>query len=388
MTSALALVNEPLLPRIMRTPRSVDIEITARCNLRCRYCYFFNNPAVEYRDLPTEEWLTFFEELGGCGVVKVTLAGGEPFIREDLPELIEGITRNRMRFSILSNGALIDDPIAAYLAGTGRCDYVQVSVDGSCPETHDAGRGKGSFRKAIQGIRTLQRHGVPVSVRVTIHRQNVHDLNDTARFLLEELGLEKFSTNAAGYLGTCRLNAPEMLLSVEDRQLAMQTLVELAQKFNGRISALAGPLAEARHWCTMLEAEAKGAPPFPYGGHLTACGCPSNRISIRADGVIVPCNLLAHLELGRINEDSFVDIWQQSHALNCLRSRRSIPLTDFQFCSGCAFIPYCTGNCPALAYSVVGEVDHPSPDACLRRFLAAGGKLPETAIEPRTMEVT
>ena len=113
-------------PRVMRTPRTVDIDLTARCNLRCRYCYFFDNPAVEYHDLPTEEWLRFFDELGRCAVMDVCLAGGEPFIREDLPELLEGIVRNRMRFNILSNGGLITDEIAAFIAATGHCNYVQV----------------------------------------------------------------------------------------------------------------------------------------------------------------------------------------------------------------------------------------------------------------------
>ena len=81
--------TEPTAPKVMRTPRSLVIEITARCNLRCRYCYFFNNPAMVYRDLPTGEWLSFFDELGSLGVMNVTLAGGEPFIREDLPVLLE-----------------------------------------------------------------------------------------------------------------------------------------------------------------------------------------------------------------------------------------------------------------------------------------------------------
>ena len=137
----------------MRTPRTIDIEITSRCNLRCRYCYFFQNADVEYRDLPTGEWLAFFDELGSLGVMNLTLAGGEPFLRDDLPELLEGIVRNRMRFSLLSNGSLIDDGIAAFLAGTRRCDHVQVSVDGSQAETHDACRGNGSFDGAIRGIR-------------------------------------------------------------------------------------------------------------------------------------------------------------------------------------------------------------------------------------------
>lgn len=112
------------------------------------------------------------------------------------------------------------------------------------------------------------------------------------------------------------------------------------------------------------------------GGHLTACGCPTDKISVRANGAYVPCSLLAHMELGRINRDSLEDIWRESEAMNQLRSRHTIPLTDFEFCAGCDYIPYCTGNCPALAYSLTGKVDHPSPDACLRRFLNAGGKLP------------
>jgi len=359
----------------MRTPRSVDVEITSRCNLRCRYCYYFDNPAVDYRELPTDEWLQFFDELGQCAVLSVSLAGGEPFIRKDLPTLLQGVVRNRMRFNILSNGTLIDDEIAAFIATTDRCDHVQVSVDGSAPETHDSCRGRGSFAGAIRGIRTLQRHGVPVTVRVTIHRHNVHDLENIARLLLEDLGLASFSTNAAGYLGSCRQNAAEVLLTTRDRQMAMETLLRLSEKYDGRVSAMAGPLAEARHWRRMEEARGQEALPFPNGGRLTSCGGPGSKIAVRADGVIIPCTMVAHMELGRINQDSLVEVWQHSLALNWLRQRHSIPLTEFDFCAGCPYIPYCTGNCPGLAYTLTGQVNHPSPDVCLRRFLEEGGTI-------------
>jgi SynChlorMet cassette radical SAM/SPASM protein ScmE len=361
--------------RVMRTPRTVDIDLTARCNLRCRYCYFFDNPAVPYQDLPTEEWLRFFDELGRCAVMDVVLAGGEPFIREDLPSLLEGIVCNLMRFALLSNGTLITDEIASFIAATGQCNYVQVSIDGSSPETHDACRGKGAFEKALRGLRTLQRHGVNAAVRVTIHRHNVHDLEATARLLLEELGLRSFGTNSAGYLGSCRVHADEVMLTTQERQVAMETLLRLAQKYPGRIQASAGPLAEARMWRRMEEARADGAPPFPNGGRLTGCGCHSSKIAIRADGAIIPCNMLPHIELGRINHDLLAEVWQQAPALNDLRARHTIPLTEFEFCDGCPYIPYCTGNCPALAYTLTGQVNHPSPDACLRRFLYEGGRI-------------
>lgn len=376
MSGELKSETESPASKIMRTPRSLSIEITSRCNLRCRYCYFFNNSAMVYRDLPTAEWLTFFDELGALGVMNVTLAGGEPFIREDLPILLERLVRNRMRFSFLSNGALIDDKIAAFIAGTGRCEYVQISVDGSRAEIHDTCRGPGSFEGAIRGIRTLQRHRINVAVRVTIHRHNVHDLDNIARFLLEDLGLPNFGTNAAGYMGTCRVNADDVMLNIEERKEAMAALLRLAAKYEGRISANAGPLADGRMWHRMEEARAQNAPAFPNGGRLTACGCPNNKISVRADGAIVPCNLLTQIELGHINRDSLAEIWQNSPALNQLRNRHSIPLAGFEFCAGCSYIPYCTGNCPGLAYTLAGSVDHPSPDACLRRFLADGGTLP------------
>lgn len=360
---------------LMRTPRTVDVELTAACNLRCTYCYFFDNPEVTYRDLPTETWLRFFEECGRLGVMRVTLAGGEPFLRSDLPALLEGIVANRMRFSILSNGTLIDDDLAATLAGTGRCDYVQVSIDGSCPEVHDACRGRGSFARAVRGIRILQRHDVPVAVRVTIHRHNVEDLANVASFLLEDLGLQSFGTNAAGYLGSCRVHTEDVLLSVEERQRAMETLLELSETYEGRISATAGPLAEARMWRRMEEARLSEAPPFSNGGRLTGCGCPWEKIAVRADGAIVPCNLLAHMVLGRVGEDALEDVWQRSPALNRLRHRHETPLADFEFCDGCDYVDCCTGNCPALAYSLTGQVHHPSPDACLRQFLEQGGRL-------------
>ena len=159
----------------------------------------------------------------------------------------------------------------------------------------------------------------------------------------------------------------------------MATLLRLTEKYPERISASAGPLAEGRVWRRMEEARAQGAPAFPNRGRLTACGCPSSKIAVRADGAIVPCNMLAHIELGRINHDSLAEIWQNSPALNQLRNRHAIPLTEFEFCADCAYIPYCTGNCPGLAYTITGQVDHPSPDACLRRFLEEGAGFHELA---------
>jgi radical SAM protein with 4Fe4S-binding SPASM domain len=94
---------------------------------------------------------------------------------------------------------------------------------------------------------------------------------------------------------------------------------------------------------------------------------------------MVPCVQLSHIELGRINRDSLREVWQQHPEMQRLRVRDRIPLSNFAFCQGCEYIPYCRGGCPAIAYNLVGRDDYPSPDSCLRLFLREGGKLPVVA---------
>lgn len=362
--------------QLMRSPSNMEVAITGQCNLRCLYCFHFTSAMDVPEDLPTEEWLAFFEELGRLAVLKLIIEGGEPFIRPDFPEIIEGIVKNRMRFEILSNGTLITDEMAAFLAGTRRCESVQVSIDGSKPETHDACRGKGNFFKAVEGLEHLRRHGVPARVRVTINRYNLEDLPEVARFLLVDLGLPAFSTNSADYMGICRSQAERIQLTAEDRSRAMELLCELEEHYPGRISANAGPLAEARDWEKIIQARRQGREPESGRGHLVSCGGAYIRLGVRCDGILVPCLLMSHIELGRINRDDLGEIWHHHPELTRLRERHHIPLSDFPYCRDCEYLAYCSGGCPAVAYTRTGQDAHPNPDGCLRRFLEEGGRLP------------
>jgi SynChlorMet cassette radical SAM/SPASM protein ScmE len=361
----------------MRTPRSLDLCITSKCNLRCAYCSHFSSAGEVEKDLSTEEWLQFFEELHRCNVMDVCLQGGEPLFRPDLKELINGIVGNRMRFSILTNGTLITEEMATFLASSGRCDSVQVSIDGSIPTTHDAFRGEGNFVRALRGLKFLLQHRINATVRVTIHRRNVDELEVIAKFLLEELGLPAFSTNSASYFGLCRKNTEQVQLTAEDRSLAMEKLLNLADNYDGRISAQAGPLAEARLWREMEAALKQGEDPTQREGFLTGCGGPMTTLAVRADGMMLPCVQLPEIELGVINKNDLKDVWQNNPELQRFRLRRKIPLSDFEFCRDCNYTNYCTGNCPAAASAILQDPWHPSPDACYKRFKESGGRLPQ-----------
>jgi len=161
----------------------------------------------------------------------------------------------------------------------------------------------------------------------------------------------------------------------------METLLNLTDKYKGRISAAAGPLAEGKGWLEMEQARQEKRECLPGRGYLTGCGGPMSSIAVRADGTMVPCIQMSHIEMGRINRDDLTTVWQKHPKLKQLRERRNIPLSDFEFCKGCEYIDYCTGNCPALAYLMLGDENHPSPDACLKRFIEEGGRLPLEKIE-------
>lgn len=360
---------------VMRSPRTVDIAITHQCNLRCTYCSHFSGDGDVGYDLPAPAWLTFFSELEQAAVLRIILQGGEPFARSDIVSIIDGIVRHRMRFQVLTNGTLIEDDMAAYVAKTKRCDSIQVSIDGSTAHTHEKHRGKGTFSRAVAGVDRLKANGVNVTVRVTIHQENFRDLPDIARFLLDDIGLEGFSTNAASHFGLCRQHATVVQLDAAARTEAMALLIELDRRYPGRISASAGPLAEAGMWADMIAASKSGKE--QTGGSLSACSGPMDTLAVRADGIMVPCIQLSHIALGRINRDDMQTVWQTHPELNRLRGRHETPLSHFPFCRDCKFIAGCTGNCPAIAYQLTGSDHHPSPDACLRQFLRDGGQLPQ-----------
>jgi len=353
--------------QVMTSPRSLDLEITSRCNARCRYCYYMNNMGVTYQDLPTQRWLDLFQEAGEAAVMSVCFAGGEPFIREDIFELIEGVVRNRMRFQILTNGRLVDREVAKRLKATGRLNSIQVSLDGSRAEVHDSMRGKGSFEPALKAIQVLKEAGLPLTVRITIHAQNVDDLPAVAHLLLDEIGLPSFSTNSVSSLGTHAKYGDDMFLTPALRLRAMHVLAELDAKYNGRIEASAGPLADWKMFHE-LEAARQSGQPVAGRGCLVGCGCIFSRVAIRADGAYVPCVMLPQMILGHIGVDPLVEVWQNPPLFHSLRARIHIPLDSFEHCQGCEYVQSCTGNCAGTSLSLVGGANRPSPEACLRNF--------------------
>jgi SynChlorMet cassette radical SAM/SPASM protein ScmE len=356
-------------------PRSVDIAITGRCNLRCQYC-FYADEMVALSDLPTEQWLAFFEKLGELAVQRVTLTGGEVFTRRDFFELVDGVVANKMRYSILTNGTLITEKVLAQFERGKRrlrLDSIQVSIDGSCAEIHNKSR-PNSFDRAVRGLRLLKEAGFPVTVRTTINRHNLHDLENIARLLLEDIGLRSFSTNEAMPMGAGCTNQGQVTLTSVEKLEAMRIFGRLLERYPGRLVAQAGPQSKRRGYAEMEHARRTGEKPTRWQmGYLTACGCAFSKIDVLHDGTIVPCHILYGISLGNIAIDSLEEIWHTHPALKALRERRKIPMQQVPGCEDCEWAPYCNGSCPGLAYELTGDFNRANPADCYRRFLEETG---------------
>ena len=361
---------------ISERPGEFDISLTGKCNLHCEYC-FYANEMHGRPDLPIEEWFKFFDELGRLGVRNLTLSGGEVFVRKDLWEIIDYLIEKRMRYSILSNGTLITrETLKQFEKGKrrNRLNSIQVSIDGSCPEVHDKSRGKGSFERAINGLRLLKEAVFPVTSRVTINRYNVDDLEKVSALLLEDVGLQSFGTNDAVPMGAGCDNQAGITLSPEQQLQAIIKMHELDQKYPGRINASAGPLAKWRGYSEMENALAKGESVAHWQtGYLTACGCMFNKLAVHHDGIISPCNMLAGLELGRINHDPITRIWKTHQTLQAMKDRRKIPMNQVPGCEDCEWAPFCNGSCPGLAHTMTGDFNMANPHDCYKMFLKKTG---------------
>ncbi len=359
--------------RIEAAPRDMDLSLTGKCNLQCHYC-FYADEMVGRNDLPASRWLTFFDELKTLAVRNATLSGGEVFTRPDRWDLIDALIDARMRYGILTNGTLITEKTLEQFAvgkRRQRLNSIQVSIDGSCAAVHDASRGAGSFEKALRGLRLLKTAGFPVTVRVTVNRHNVTDLENTARLLLEDVGLASFSTNDAMSMGAGCAQQESIGLTNAQRPLAMRELVRLERMWPKRITASAGSLALRRMFDEMEHAKATGEKAKRWNmGTLSSCGCMFLKLAVHHDGMIVPCNMLAAASLGTIGETPIPSIWQDHPLLKEMRGRRKLRMDELPGCKGCEWAPFCNGGCPATVFSKTGDLYRANPDVCYRRFSA------------------
>ena len=146
--------------------RSLDIELTRRCNLRCDHC-FVGWSRDWHTDLPEEIAAAIIDE--GAGLFPTLhFTGGEPFAYRALFELIErGIARGYDHVLVNTNGTFLSDDTVTRLVPFRDHLRLTVSLDGPEP-VHDRVRGAGRFREADDGLARALAAGISSTVMVVV----------------------------------------------------------------------------------------------------------------------------------------------------------------------------------------------------------------------------
>lgn len=161
------------------------------CNLQCVHCLVSSAP-WEDRGMPKEEIKRIIDQGRELGVFRFYFTGGEPFIRKDIHELIDYVTRDEnSELIVLTNGMFFNQKEKLNLllqSGRGRFKP-QISLDGSIPEINDPIRGKGTFEKIIEGIKIAAESGLNPTVTTVVTAANAEDVPNITR-LLASLGIK------------------------------------------------------------------------------------------------------------------------------------------------------------------------------------------------------
>ncbi len=178
----------------------ICISVNTKCNLKCKYCYFFNSKnAIEgINELTSDEIFLILENIHfytkQCNIrkdLKVNFVGsGEPLL--SWKSIKQALTKfklflnDKIKFYLVTNGTLISDIIADEMIDLGV--FPSVSLDGF-KEIHDkyriSAKGIGSFAQTMKGIEVLRSKNFTIAINTTVTKDIIMNIQEYFSFLVE-----------------------------------------------------------------------------------------------------------------------------------------------------------------------------------------------------------
>lgn len=184
-------------PALIKSPdpslRYLELQITDRCNLRCKHCYIYDKGGSELSPWQIKDILKEFEEMQG---LRVLISGGEPLMHQGFEEINAMLPEFFIRKVLFTNGLLLNKKRLKGL----NVDEMQISIDG-LEEAHDSLRGKGTFNSALDAVKRAIDSGFEVSVSTMVHPGNLNDF-DKMESLFKETGIKDWTVDVPCITGS------------------------------------------------------------------------------------------------------------------------------------------------------------------------------------------
>ena len=344
---------------------------TNRCNLACRHCYSYADPNSE-DFLSTRFILDSIPELLKAGIRFVIFSGGEPLIRKDIFEIAEAMRAAGIVTYLSTNGLYVSEKNVDRIIET--FNYIGISIDG-IEEIHDEFRGlKGAYRKSLDAIALIQRHGGNAGIRFTITEEtksSFYEIFDLA----EKIGVDKIYISHLVYSGR-GLDNLKIDISPEERRTFVEFIIDKAFQYHDegrKIDIVTGNMEMDA--ILFLEKFSERYPQYRdemlrrlrnWGGNSAG----RKLVNIDWMGNVKPDPFFPFV-IGNMTEKPFSEIWldESNEMLTRLREH---PRNLSGKCADCGVIDICNGGSRSRAYAIYGDLWAQDPSCYLSKAEIAG----------------
>lgn len=323
------------------SPLHAQVELTSGCTYDCFFCYniWKSRTPVQHISLSNHQARFVASELIRCRIFSVVLSGGEPTLKNYLPELTEIFSSSNIKVSMITNGSRLTIPLLKRLKSNG-LQYVQISMHHYLPEVFNGiTKNSNAYELTLNGIRNALTVLGPdeVNINMVVAKNTITSIRNMSEFLFS-IGVRHMTVSLVSTSGKASVNNSSC--NYTDVEQAYQQMGSVRKEMTiGFVGGLP--------FCSL---------PADYDPSVVSmsnvCDAGITQIVVGPNGGLRPC-VEWPVEAGNIFHDDIIDIWKNSAVFENIRKYYNTP----QYCRSCEQVPYCHGGCRASALAV-------SKDSC------------------------
>lgn len=322
-----------LLELAWEKPILAQVEVTSRCNQRCRFCYTGNKITETKADLTLTQWQDIITKLRNLGVKRLDFTGRESFMYPDLGALVGWCKKLGFEVRINTNGTFNVSNVLQHV------DEMVFSVHG-IGSIHDEIVGKAkSFDLVEANIKRTVSAGVKASINMSLVKSNYHQMIEVFNHFESAYGIHKFAPSipVLSRFGS----AFEEVALVLSRELLKDYMDNLKKIPKHKLT-----LKHGFHSIFINDREHY----HDAGLLLPNCAAGKYKLVVESDGKVFPCNFFKSKEFfcGNILTDNEHKIWKSGKGFKHFRQLvlgEKIP----KECTNCLKKSRCYSGCRAWA---------------------------------------